>query len=233
MSGRQDLRVGSLCSLRVGTTFIEVTDSLAGPGAVPVLSDKEAFKAPTAPLKRLSARTKPASLPQCPGFWPPCPITVQIQGAGLPLPKPEQASELAPGLPEHGSASPPAVFVPGGWSCAGLGSPRGPGWSGAWGKSPRSEAPLPTAPSTWQEGTAEFCFSRLVSCRVHKCFYVSGDTANSSSGKNTLSAISSVIWPLDKIPKKKNFPRLPFFPSDEQHQFLCKMKFGENKKKQK
>lgn len=126
MSGRQDLRVGSLCSLRVGTTFIKVTDFLAGPGAVPVLSDKEAFKAPTAPLKRLSARTKPASLPQCPGFWPPCPITVQIQGAGLPLPKPEQASELAPGLPEHGSASPPAVSVPGGWSCAGLGSPVDP-----------------------------------------------------------------------------------------------------------
>ena len=51
--------------------------------------------------------------------------------------------------------------------------------------------------------------------------------------KNTLSAISTVIWTLDKILKKKNFPRLPFFPSDEQHQFLCKMNFGENKKKQK
>ena len=56
MSGRQDLRVGSLCSLRVGRTFIKVTDLLSGPGALPVLIDKEVFKAPTAPLKRFSAR---------------------------------------------------------------------------------------------------------------------------------------------------------------------------------
>ena len=104
---------------------------------------------------------------------------------GCPLARPQAraGSRVGPGLPEHGSASPPAVSVPGGWSCAGLSSPRGPRWSGAWGKSPWSEAPLPTAPSTWQEGTTEFCFSRLVSCRVHKRFYVSGDTANSSSGK--------------------------------------------------
>lgn len=164
MSGRQDLRVGSLCSLRVGRTCVKVTDPLSAPGALPVLIDKEVFKAPTGPLKRLSARTKPASLPQCPGLWPPCPITVPVQGACSPSPKPEQAPELAPGPPGQGSPSPPAVSVPGGWRCAGLGSARGPRWSDAWGRSPRSEVPLPTAPSTWQEGASEFCFSRLVSC---------------------------------------------------------------------
>ena len=127
MSGRQDLRVGSLCSLWVGTTFIKVTDSLAGPGALPVLSDKEAFKAPTAPLKRLSARTKPASLPQCPGFWPPCPITVQIQGARLPFPKPEQAAELARGCQNTGQHHPLLFLYPEGGAVLGWAPPVDPG----------------------------------------------------------------------------------------------------------
>lgn len=142
----------------------------------------EVFKAPTAPLKRLSARTKPASLPQCPGFWP-LPHHCANPGCLFALPEARAGTRVGPGAARSRVTITPYCFCTLRVALCWAGLPRGLRWSDAWGKSPRSEVPLPAAPSTWQEGTAEFCFSRLVARRVHKCFYVPGETANSSSGK--------------------------------------------------
>ena len=127
------------------------------------------------------------------------------------FPKARAGTRVGPGAARSRVTITPCCFYTLRVALCWAGLPHGLRWSDAWGKSPRSEVPLPKAPSTWQEGTAEFCFSRLVSRRVHKCFYVPGKLPIPLVEKNTLSAISSVIWPLEKLPKKKNLPRLPFF----------------------
>ena len=89
-------------------------------------------------------------------------------GCLLALPQARAGTRVGPGAARTGVTTPPPLLLyPQG---GGVLAWAGPRWSDAWGGSPRPEVPLLTAPSTGQEGAAEFCFSRLVSCWVHKCF---------------------------------------------------------------